>query len=294
MEGVEHRFVELPGLRMHVAEAGTGEPVVLVHGWPQHWWEWRKLIPGLAERYRVICPDLRGFGWSDAPPGRYEKEELAADLVALLNALELDRVRLVAHDWGAVIGYLLCLQHPDRVERYVALSAGHPFIGVNPRALATMWRFWYMQVIAVPGLGARLVGRGEQRLPRLLYRWTTGDEDAWSTKDAELFLAQLREPERARASSALYRTFLLREFLPTVRGRYKAIGLRTPTLFLLGSGDPAIRPAFVRGFERYANDMKLELVNGAGHFIPEEAPDLVLDRTLDFFGRSPSAPASRK
>jgi pimeloyl-ACP methyl ester carboxylesterase len=196
MEGVEHRFVELPGLRMHVAEAGEGQPVMLVHGWFQHWWEWRKLIPGLAERYRVICPDLRGFGWSEAPSGRYEKEELAADLAALLDVLEVDRVHLVAHDWGAFIGFLLCLHHPERVDRYVALSAGPPFIAVKPRVLGTMWRFWYMQLIAAPGLGDRLVSGGKQALPRLLYRWTTVEDDAWSAEDAELPRAASRARSR--------------------------------------------------------------------------------------------------
>src|SRR6059058_6686702 len=96
VEGVEvtHRYVDIGGLRMHVAEAGEGEPLVMLHGWPQHWYLWRHQIPELSKRYRVICPDLRGFGWSDAPAGRYEKETLAADLIALLDALGLERVRL--------------------------------------------------------------------------------------------------------------------------------------------------------------------------------------------------------
>jgi len=287
LDGVEHRFVDLPGLRMHVAEAGHGDPFVLLHGFPQHWWEWRKVIPGLAEHYRVICPDLRGFGWSDAPPGGYEKEQLAADIVALLDALELDRVRLVGHDWGGVIGFLLCLRHPERFDRHLALNTAHPFIVVDRRTLGTLWRFWYQQVIAAPGLGARLLGRGEQRFPRFLYRWVTIDQNAWSAEDTELFLAHLREPARARAGVALYRTFLLHEFLPILRGRYKTTRLRTPTLFLHGTGDPVLRPAFLRGYEAYADDMKLELVDGVGHFIADEAPQLVLERALDFF-RSPA------
>lgn len=291
LPGVEHRFVDLPGLRMHVAEAGHGDPIVLLHGFPQHWWEWRKVIPGLAERYRVICPDLRGFGWSDAPPGRYEKEELAADIIALLDALELDRVKLVGHDWGGFIGFLLCLRYPERFDRYLALNIAHPFIVVDGRTLGTLWRFWYQQVIAAPGLGARLLGRGEQRFPRFLYRWGTVDPSAWSAQDTELFLAHLREPARARAGVALYRTFLLREFLPIMRGRYKATRLSTPTLLLHGTGDPVLRPAFLRGYEAYADDMTLELIDGVGHFIADEAPELVLERALDFFARSP-APTS--
>lgn len=106
LDGVHHRDVAVNGFRMHVAEAGEGPPVLLVHGWPQHWYAWRKVIPLLSADRRVLCPDLRGFGWSEAPPGRYDKQALADDLAALLDALELERVDLVAHDWGAWAGFV--------------------------------------------------------------------------------------------------------------------------------------------------------------------------------------------
>lgn len=87
---------------MHVALAGPddGPPLLLVHGWPQHWWEWRHVIPALAERFRVIAPDLRGFGWSEVPAGGYEKEQLASDMLALLDTLGIERVSWIGHDWG--------------------------------------------------------------------------------------------------------------------------------------------------------------------------------------------------
>jgi pimeloyl-ACP methyl ester carboxylesterase len=100
LDDVEHRFVELPGRRMHVAEAGRGEPLLLLHGFPQHWWGWYKVLPALAHRYRVIAPDLRGAGWTDVPAAGYTSEQLVADVVALLDVLELDRVRVMAHDWA--------------------------------------------------------------------------------------------------------------------------------------------------------------------------------------------------
>ncbi len=85
LEGVAHREVKAGGLRVHVAEAGSGDPVVLLHGWPQHWYEWRHVIPLLAGERRVICPDLRGFGWTDAPDGPVDAETFATDTVALLD-----------------------------------------------------------------------------------------------------------------------------------------------------------------------------------------------------------------
>ncbi|MBJ7291840.1 alpha/beta fold hydrolase, partial [Williamsia sp.] len=102
VDGVEHQYVDAGPLRMHVAVAGPADapPLLLLHGWPQHWYLWRDVIPAVSDRYRVIAPDLRGFGWTDAPPGGYRKERLATDILALLDALGIDRVRLVGHDWG--------------------------------------------------------------------------------------------------------------------------------------------------------------------------------------------------
>lgn len=286
LDGVRHRHVDVRGVRMHVAEAGApdGEPIVLLHGWPQHWWQWRELIAGLSDSFRVICPDQRGFGWSDAPPGSsYLKDDLADDYVALLDALGLERVRLVGHDWGGVIGFLICLRHPERVERYLALNTAHPFLRVDAASVVQSWRLWYQFVIAAPWFGRRVVGGGEQRFMRLLGRWVGGGWQ-WSADDAELYLAGLREPARARASVAMYRTYQLHEVLPMLRGRYRDARLRTPTLFLHGTQDAVLHPAFLRGFERHADDMSLELVEGAGHWIAEQRPDLVLARARAFFG----------
>ena len=101
IEGIEHRFVELQGIRLHIAEAGQGESLLLLHGWPQHWYMWRHLIPQLAAHYRVLCPDLRGFGWSAAPKSGYEKEQLATDISALLETLGLERVRLISYPFSS-------------------------------------------------------------------------------------------------------------------------------------------------------------------------------------------------
>jgi pimeloyl-ACP methyl ester carboxylesterase len=104
VEGVAHRYHLVDGVRIHVAEAGDGPPLVLLHGWPQHWWSWREVIGPLSERHRVICPDIRGVGWSDLPRRGYDLRTLSHDLLGLLDVLGLGRVRLVGHDWGFLIG----------------------------------------------------------------------------------------------------------------------------------------------------------------------------------------------
>src|SRR6202022_758481 len=143
LDGMRHRYVEASGVRFHLAEAGEGDPVLLLHGWPQHWFAWRKVAPLLAAGHRVICPDLRGFGWSDAPPGAYDKATLARDVVALLDALGLESVDLIAHDWGAWIGFILCLEHPERFEHYLALNMYTPWPEApSLRAFPRLARLW--------------------------------------------------------------------------------------------------------------------------------------------------------
>src|SRR3954471_16308807 len=103
VDGVKHRRVDVDGARSHVAEAGDGPPLVLLHGWPQHWWSWRHVIGPLAARYRVICPDIRGMGWTDALRSGYHLLQLTRDRLGRLDARRRERVRLVGHDWGFLI-----------------------------------------------------------------------------------------------------------------------------------------------------------------------------------------------
>jgi pimeloyl-ACP methyl ester carboxylesterase len=230
--------VELPGLRMRVAEAGSGTPVLL-HGFPQHWWEWRKAIPGLAERFRVICPDLRGAGWSDAPRRGYTREQLLADVVALLDALGLDGVHLLAHDYGALVGYQLCLRHPERVRRHLSLGIPPPYFDFDPTmVLALVRRAWFNPLILVPVLGPRLLGGGRQRLPRRMLLGFSSARETFAAYDVELFVGRLRDPSRARAGSALYRHFIQPEAARIMRGSYRGRRLGTPTRVLLGVDAP--------------------------------------------------------
>ncbi len=282
VDGVSHTFVDAAGLRMHVAEAGEGEPLVLLHGWPQHWFMWRHQIAPLAEHYRVLCPDLRGFGWSDAPASGYEKENLAVDVVKLLDALGLERVRLAGHDWGGWIGFLIGMRHPERVERLLALNIPPPWGTLDLRTVAGIWRFWYQVVLASPWLGARIL-RDRPEFVRFLLRASSKDSDTWTDDELDAFAEPLREPARANATVQLYRTFLLREFPKLAQGTYESLRLTVPTLLLFGTDDFAISTSMLRGYEPYVDDFVLELVPDCGHFIAEQRPQIVTERTLEFF-----------
>lgn len=281
LPGVKHRFVSAGGLNAHVAIAGKGDPVVLLHGWPEHWYAWRSVIPRLAERYKVICPDLRGFGWTEIAWTGFEKENMADDVLGMLDALEIDRARIVGHDWGGWIGFLMALRAPERVEQLVALGVPTPWSPVTPRNLFAARRFAYMGLLAAPFLGQRLVQR-PVFLRRRMRKWAN-KRSAWSGEDIRIFTKELRAPTRARASALLYRTFLARELFPVLRGRYRGQRLTTPTLLLRGGRDRLTPPAFLAGVERHADDLRVQTIKGAGHFPHEERPKAVARRILRFF-----------
>jgi pimeloyl-ACP methyl ester carboxylesterase len=285
--GIRHSDVDAAGLRMHVVEAGPpdGDPILVLHGWPQHWYQWRHQIPALAGAgYRVIVPDLRGFGQTEAPPKSYDKENMATDVLNLMDAMGLDRVKLLAHDWGGWIAFILCVRAPERFSRYVALNIPHLWGKTSLRTVLSIWRFWYQAVIASP-LGRWLL-RNRPGFVRAIITGRSPNPQSWTEEDIDAFTKPLQEPARAEASVQLYRTFLLKEFGPVAAGRYEKKRLTVPTKLVFGAEDFAISKSLLRRDPKeFADDFTIEFVPDTGHFIAEERPELVNDRALEFFAR---------
>ena len=235
-------------------------------------------MPELAGEHRLICPDLRGFGWTDAPGRGYEPETFAADAAALLDALELDRAGVVGHDWGGFSALLLSPRRPDHVRALLAISTPIPWLKPSPRLIAETWRTWYAWVLA--GIGREAVRRNPGAV-RLMLRHGTPDS-AIDEAEAEVYAASLREPARADATQLLYRGYV-RNALALQARPYEGLRLTVPTRLVLGLGDQAIPEVLTRGFEPHADDMSIELVDGCGHFVPEERPDVVLRNVRDLF-----------
>jgi pimeloyl-ACP methyl ester carboxylesterase len=266
LAGVRHDYVDVGGLRMHVALAGPGDApaVVLVHGWPQNWWSWRKVIPDLAESFRVIAVDLRGHGWSGAPPSGYEKEQLAADVLATLDALGVETVTWIGHDWGAWSGFIAALREPRRIARMLTLSVPHLWTPPHPRQLALLG---YQGPISLPLVGSRVAGP----MARTILQAGRGGERL-SAADVDLFADHIP----AAVTVAMYRTFLTREALPIARGRYAHRTLEVPCTNLVGSRDPVTR-GMPAGVVRSQPNLRVEVLDGVAHWIPEQRPRTIVD-----------------
>jgi pimeloyl-ACP methyl ester carboxylesterase len=287
--GVSHRFVDVGGVRLHVAETGpagpaadTGDPVLLLHSFPQHWYAWRHVIGLLAPEYRLICVDLRGFGWSDAPARGYDSASQVRDVLALMDALGLARVRLIGHHWGGMLGFRISLAAPERVSGFLALNTVHPW-PLQRRLLPQMWRYWYTALLEYPGIGRRVLQHWPAFTAFLLRRGAASPA-AWQDGETGEYAAAFRDPARARAGEQLHWQFVLHDIPALVTGRYRKSRLTVPTMILAGARDPVTPPAVLPGGERHASDLTVEVVPGAGQYLPAERPDLVAAAARQLFG----------
>lgn len=270
---ISHHFVEIDGLQIHYAEAGTGEPLILLHGWPQHWWEWRHVIGPLSQRFRVICPDIRGLGWSEGSTGNYTFERLARDLLDLMDHLDIRQARVVGRDWGLVVGYRACLNWPERFSKLVAMAGVHPWTiqGVRPEVFL---RPWHVYLLALSGSSRLQLALAE----RSFRAWRS--HGRFTPDDVEVYLRRMRTPDAHAATLSFNRNVIVRE-VPHFARHYRVLRMQVPTLHLNGARDP-LSDGVPSSYRDYADRMTLQAIPECGHFIPEEQPALLLEHLLHF------------
>jgi pimeloyl-ACP methyl ester carboxylesterase len=275
---MEHHHADLGDVRLHYVTAGTGFPVVLLHGWPQSWYEWRKVVPGLAERFRVIAPDLRGLGDSSRPADGYDKKTVGGDVWRLVHdVLGIDAFYLVGHDWGGPTAYAIAVAHPDAVRKLVILDVtipgdGSPGISQGGRR----WHHAFHQALDLPE--ALVTGREE-----IYLGWFYRNYGAAPLADEEIteYLRVYRLPGALRAGFSYYRA-IPRDMADNaaVMAGFK---LPMPVLALGGDRSWGRRMEVVESLRRLAVDVQGGMVENCGHWMPEEQPDDLLRRLLEFF-----------
>jgi len=270
---IEDRMLRIGELDMHVLLAGSGEPLLLLHGFPDSAQVWRRMIPSLAAAgYRVIAPDQRGFGLTTAPAcaNAYRIDRIVADALALLDALGIERAALMGHDWGAVIGWTLASEHPQRFTRYIALSVGHP----NAYAAAGLkqkLKAWYVFVFQLRGLAEILFKARNFAILRRIVR---------NHAETARWIADLSRPGRLTAGMDWYRANLWQLLCA------RAARVNIPVMGVWSSGDVALaEDQMINSAQFLDAPFEYHLIDGVGHWLPFEAPEKVTGLVLAFLRR---------
>jgi epoxide hydrolase 4 len=290
MPAIEHTFLDTRGFRTHVAQAGNGPPLVLLHGWPEFWATWEPMFTRLGDRYRLIAPDFRGFGESGNPnPGPSDQANgdiLADDIVAVLDALGLARVGFVGHDVGTTVMQSLALRHPERVAGLFFFNCATHGVGQRWREPSQINEIWYQTFHQMPYTAA-LVGASRDscraHIRHFLRHWS-------HVKDAfdpvlERWIDNFMRPGNLQGGFNWYISQNAGRLAVMAGTAPKPPKIAAPARVLWGRHDPVLRAAWIDVVDAYFENVEAGIAEDAGHFVHYEAPDLAASEIDRFFGR---------
>lgn len=278
IDGFESGLAEVNGTTLHYVAGGAGDPVILLHGWPQTWYSWHKVMPMLARRRRVIAVDLRGIGGSGKPESGYDKKNMARDVYELIGHLGYDRADVVGHDIGSMVGFSLAVNHPSAVRRLVMSEVQHPdagfyvFTALPQPGMPFLWWFALNNVDSLPEQLIR--GRSRVLIDYVLDRQAL-DSSTISEESRRMYALAYDQPGAISASNGWYQAFGQDI---TDMGTYGKVTV--PVLGIGGLYGSALRDAL----EDRAADFRYVQISGAGHHLAEEKPDEVAAAIDAFLG----------
>jgi haloacetate dehalogenase len=281
MTGIKHHTVRANDIRQHYMEAGEGAPVVLLHGFPETSYAWRYQIPELAKKYRIIAPDLRGYGETDKPTTGYDKRNMAKDLRELMRALEIPKIALVGHDRGARVATRFAKDHPEGLDRLVVMDNVPTRIvarDFNPIMARAYWFFIFNQVPDLPE--ALISGREDLWLSHLFADWSYNPYTI-SGEAFETYVKAYRRPGALRGALADYRANAEDVAQDQVDADKK---IACPTLSLWGADFYAVGQMFDMQavWAEMSENLRTAEIQQCGHLPQEEQPEIVNKLLTDF------------
>ena len=285
MKEIPGDYIEVNGIRLHYVRKGAGDPLLLIHGWPGFWYEWHLNIDALAERFDVVVPDMRGYGYSDKPdlpPEQgYTDTAFAEDIRGLIDALWFEKVRIVSHDFGAIWVQRFARMYPERLAKLMLFDP--PYLGIGGRwfEMPQVLHSWY-QIFHQQPWAEDLVGSSRKAteiyIRHFLSAWSA-NKDLWTEDEIAEYVDAYSQPGALRGGFNCYRAVF--------RGGMQASGdlvIRTPTRVLWGDSDSIIPFAWSDRLGEFFSDFTLKKMEGVGHFMMREAPERVNAEIIDFMG----------
>jgi pimeloyl-ACP methyl ester carboxylesterase len=278
-----HHMASVNGIQMHYVMGGQGDPIVLLHGWPETWYAWRNIMPALAENYTVIAPDLRGLGDSSKPTTGYDGKTVAEDIHQLVTQLGFNTIFLVGHDIGTQVAYSYAAEHPTEVEKLAVMDLTIP--GFAPPGATPRWWFFFHQTPDVP---EALVEGKEMEYLSWHLRGLAYNPSAITQEDIDEYVSHYSAPGGMRAGFEYYRAFPENAIQ---NQNYSQTKLPMPVLALGAAYIPVLggnitMPTIIYGMQQLAENVQGIKVPNSGHFIAEEQPQFVINQLSNFFGRN--------
>lgn len=273
-----HQQAIVNGIRLHWVEAGSGPLVVLLHGFPEFWYSWRHQIPALAERFRVVAPDMRGYNLSEKPQAGYDIETLTDDVLGLIHVLREEQAVVVGHDWGGVIAWAFAARYPDAVRKLVILNAPHPqrFQQSLSAGFRQMLRSYYVIFFQIPRIPELLLGSNRCWALARAMRKSAIVEDAFSDEDIEQYREAMSRPGALTAALGYYRSVF------RTRHQTENLGnVQAETLVLWGEHDRALGRELAEGLEQWVPNISVRFLD-CGHWIQQERPEEVNRYLMEF------------
>ena len=283
-DGAASRYATVNGVRLHYVIAGSGDPVLLLHGWPETWYAWRKVIPVLAARFTVVAPDMRGYGDSERPVGGYDKVTVATDLHELMRSLGFARLNLVKQDMGGPVGFAYAASFPADVRDFVFIESAVPGFGLEASMDVARGGSWHMGFNMAEGISEMLVAGRERAFVEYFYRRGTLHRDALTQADIDEY-ARSYEAGGLVASFKYYRTLL-----DDAKVNREKLAVRALTL-------PVLSLAAEKGFgdlshasiTQVADRVERQTIAGAKHFLVQDQPQAAAEAILSFLTRMDEA-----
>lgn len=271
-DGSTH-WIDFGDYQFPIIDCGEGAPIILLHGFPDSRWMWRNQIPVLANSgYRVIAPDLRGFGdaYKPAAVEEYEISKAVQDIIGFLDKLSLNEVSLIGHDWGAAVAWVLAAYHPERVTKLISMSVGCPGAS-GQRTIEQRERFWFFYFFQFEGIAEAWLQYDNWKLFR---EWSRGEGDT------EKYIQDLSRPGALTAALNWYRANVKPE-KPSSQNEFPEI--KCPTMGIWSAKDNYMTESHVRNsYEKIKGPWRYEIIHDAGHWMMLEKPDAVNSLILDF------------
>lgn len=285
---IRHHTVQLPDVRLHVAEAGQGIPVILLHGWPEFWATWRPLMTRLGNKFRLLAPDFRGFGESENPYSEpndtVTADRLADDIAALMGRMSVERASFVGHDTGAYVMQRLALRYPDKVDRLFFFNCPTHGIGARWREAEHINEIWYQSFNQMP-FAAQIVGSSRQTcrafIGHFLRHWSHRKE-AFKPL-LEDWVDNFMRPGNLQGGFNWYLSQNAGRLAVMAGTAAKPPVIPHPTQVLWGRHDPVLKAEWADVLPDHFADIDITFAEDCGHFVHVEDPDLAAARIAGFF-----------